>query len=116
MFLDRVILSVIAGSVHRVIGLCHDQSLHRSLFRLPQGVKGGRYKNRIKKWTPMLITVDVKGMDYVPPPPRQRNNNLYEMLSGWSLAIDQIIHSSKKICPIFMVLYLWIQLRCRSKK
>ena len=109
MFLDRVILSVIAGSVHRVIGLCHHQSLHRSLFRLPQGVKGGRYKNRIKKWTPMLITVDVKGMDYVPPPPRQRNNR-------WSLAIDQIIYSSKKICPIFMVLYLWIQLRCRSKK
>ena len=70
MFLDRVSLLVNAGSVHRVIGLCHDQSLHRSLFRLPQGVKGGRYKNRIKKWTPMLITVNVKGMDYVPPPPR----------------------------------------------
>ena len=29
---------------------CDDQ-VHNSIFRLPQGVKGGHYKNKIKKLT-----------------------------------------------------------------
>ena len=32
-------------------------SVHNSIFRLPQCVKGDHYKNKIKKLTPVLTTV-----------------------------------------------------------
>ena len=45
----------------------HDQSLTDMcicLFRLPEDVKGGNYKYKIKKLISVLITVDAKGLSF----------------------------------------------------
>ena len=45
--------------------LIDNWSMHRSIFRLPQGVKNDRYKNKSKKLTPVLMTVFIiKGLSF----------------------------------------------------
>ena len=43
--------------------LIDNWSVHSSIFRLPQNVKGGRYKNKIKKLRPVLtMVIIIKGL------------------------------------------------------